>query len=125
MVSVKQWGIDRWLGTGQTRINEAEAVNMLVALCTWSGLIQLNAWVDSSAAKGAITNGYSKSRTLTKIAGEIWLKVEQLQCGLWIHQVPTKLNPADPLSRGDDTIARVAEFEQVEASCCAPDKWRF
>ena len=128
MVPVSAWGIDDWLGNGQVRINESETINVLVALCTWKQHLRgcrVNVWVDSSTTKGVITNGYSKSKVLTKMSGEIWLKADATQCGLWIHRVPTKLNPADLLSRGDDSLAREAGFSQVQPRCSAPGDWRF
>ena len=127
MVPVTAWGIDAWLGTAQHRINEAETVNVLVALCTWSHYVRncrVNVWVDSSTTKGVLTNGYSKSAVLTKIAGEVWLKAESVQCGLWLHRVPAHLNPADPLSRGDDQILEGDSFRKVAPLCSSPEHWR-
>ena len=128
MVPVSAWGIGEWLGTSDHRINESETVNVLVALCTWGRYLsgcKVNVWVDSSTTKGVISNGYSKSPTLTKIAGEVWMKADLIQCGLGVHRVPTKLNPADLLSRGDNTIAEEAGFKMVEPQCSSPDKWLF
>ena len=76
MVPVTSWGISEKMGQGKVRINEAETVNVLVALCTWRRYLRclrVNVWVDSSTTQGAITNGYSKSSVLTKMAGEVWL----------------------------------------------------
>ena len=115
------------MGHSDSRSNEAETVNVLVALCTWYKLLrgcQVNVWVDSSTTKGVITNGYSNSEVLTQMSGEVWLIAERIQCGLWVHRVPTHLNPADPLSRGDDTIAVSNGFEQVAPRCVPKHLWR-
>ena len=87
-------------------------------------ILFIKSLVDSSAAKGAITNGFSRSKTLTKMAGEIWLVADALQCGIIVKHVDTTLNPADPLSRGQEEIAISNGFMKVAAACLPPDRWR-
>ena len=114
------------MGTGESRINEAETVNVLLALRTWQRLLRnalVNIWVDSSTTKGVVTNGYSSSKVLTAMSAEVWYLADRLCCGLWIFRVPTKLNPADPLSRGCRKLALSAGFTEVEPAKMSISKW--
>jgi hypothetical protein len=115
------------MGDGECRLNAAETVFALVALCTWYKTLQgccINVWVDSSTTRGVITNGYSKTKVLAHVSAEIWLIAERLQCGLLVHCVPTHLNQANPLSRGDDTIAVLNGFERVSPRYVPRHLWR-
>ena len=128
MIPVKTHGIDNWLDDSMHPINQAETVNLLVALSTWSNELRgalINVWVDSAVAKGCISNGYSPSKVLTRMTGEIWLTAERLHAGLWIHYVNTKMNPADDLSRGDDEMAKQSGFVRRQRTTCpSPIHWR-
>ena len=67
--------------------------------------VDLTVYIDSSAAIGAIRHAYSRSLFMGCIAGEIFLWCERHQVRLWLMQVPSKLNPADPLSRLELAVA--------------------
>ena len=128
MIPVKTHGIDDWLDDSMHRINQAETVNLLVALSTWSNELRgalINVWVDSAVAKGCISNGYSPSRVLARMCGEIWLTAERLHAGLWIHYVNTGINPADNLSRADNQMAEAEGFVRRRTTVCPnPDQWK-
>ena len=92
----------------QQRINEAEALAVLQAMLSHRNSLRevdLTVYIDSSAALGAIRKCYSQSQFLAAIAGEIYLLCERLSIRLWLSQIPSKLNPADGLSRLDLTEA--------------------
>ena len=92
----------------QQRINEAEALAVLQGILSHKHSLRevdLTVYIDSSAALGAIRKCYSQSQFLAAIAGEIYLLCEHLSIRLWLSQIPSKLNPADGLSRLDLTEA--------------------
>jgi hypothetical protein len=92
----------------QQRINEAEALAVLQGILSHKHSLRevdLTVYIDSSAAMGAIRKCYSQSQFLAAIAGEIYLLCEHLSIRLWLSQIPSKLNPADGLSRLDLTEA--------------------
>ena len=127
MAPVSHFGISEWMSDQEHRINEAETVNVLLALTIWRHYFQqcdVNVWVDSATTKGVIANGYSRSKALTAMSAQVWHQAANTQCGIWVFRVPTKLNPADPLSRGDDAIARKHGFSKVRATNMPTNFWK-
>ena len=111
---------------GLQRINQCEGAAALVALCTWGPMLAgywVTLYIDNAAAEGAIAKGYSRSLFLARIASACWRLAERHGIGLWIERVPSSLNPADALSRGDDTIMREAGGSQVAAEWPPVDTW--
>jgi len=93
----------------QQRINEAEALAVRAALEAHQAELagcDVSIFIDSSAALGAIRNAFSGSVFLACTAGEIWLWADRHGCRLWFWQIPSKLNPADALSRLETKEAR-------------------
>ena len=98
-------------------MNEAEALAVLCALLCFQEFlvdVDLTVYIDSAAALGAIRNAYSRSQYLACIAGEIFLWCDAHGVRLWLEQVPSKLNPADPLSRLDLSHALTSGWVKMD-----------
>lgn len=73
-----------------------------LAATTWMQTFgeKLSGWdvlilIDSQAAEGAVASGYASSKSLTAIAGKLWITAANSQIRAWIVRVPSKLNRAD------------------------------
>jgi len=111
---------------GQQRINQCEAAGALVALQTWGASLSghwVTLYIDNSAAEGSIAKGYSKSLFMARIASACWRLAERFGIGLWIGRVPSSLNPADALSREDDSTMRRLCAHQVAAEWLPAVTW--
>ena len=124
-----------WLPKGTTpdakqqRINEAEAVGVVLLLHTFREELQgmdLTVYVDNTGAEGALKKGFSGSRFMTAAAAEAWDLAIRHEIGLWIERVPSKENIADPPSRGDDRFLKeVMEAIRVTPTIGDPKNYWF
>ena len=83
-------------------------------------------YIDAIAAEDTVHKGYSSSRLLCAVAGGFWVCAERHHIAVWIGRVPSALNPADSLSRGDFKLAHMLGAEQLPpASFPQPQDWEF
>ena len=108
--------VQQFLVSAATCIARAECWAQAASLATWKELIRNNstiAFCDSTAALGALIHGSSKAGDLNDIAGFVW----DLACNwglvLWWEWVPSHLNVADPISRGNFDMANLLGGRRV------------
>jgi hypothetical protein len=111
---------------GQHRINQCEAAAALVAISTWADTLRgshVTLYIDNCAAEGVLNKGSSSSWYMARISATFWRVAEQHDIGIWICHVPSKLNPSDPLSRGDADIAVALGATRRQACCEEVSTW--
>ena len=81
---------------------------MAVAVCTWGWILKGRScifFIDNQSALGAIVKGSSSAGDLSRIVGTLWDELNKYTITAWFEYVPTDLNMADPMSRGDAKFA--------------------
>ena len=109
------------------RINKAETLGAYFGLITFEDILRESdviLWIDNAAAEGCINKGYSPEPEMAALAGEIWLLADRLQIALWANRVPSSHNIADPLSRGNDQIAKELGWSFIAPKIAIPKGWR-
>lgn len=120
-----------WLGPeGEQRINAAEGIPLLLLMQqpeTREEIrgIDLTVYIDNSAAEWTLRRPPPSATGpgaiyLYGITAECWKEAQELELRLWINRVPSKLNPADPLSRMQDIVARKAGWKKIQVTLPNP-----
>ena len=127
-LDLKHSAAERFLGCGQQRINEAEALGAAMLVYTFAYKLRgssLSLWIDSTAAEGTLRKGYSRSPLLASITGAFWLTAERNEIAVWVGRVPSKLNPADSVSRSDFSFVQSLCASRVAPHVPDPTDWSF
>ncbi len=110
------------------RINEAEALGALIAMEELGELIRgwdVTFYIDNTAGEHCLRKAYSSSNFLAAIAGQFWKRAIELDVGVWINRVPSDDNISDPISRGDERIAKALGAIRLEGCPVKPEEWAF
>ena len=108
--------MDRWIPR-KSQIAMVKLFATVIALATFGDRLR-GSWsllfVDSESAQGALVKGYSAKEDLGELVGVFWNLALEFQVNLFIYQVPTDSNPADPPSRAALDVGRALGWEEVD-----------
>ena len=88
----------------QAQVNAHETIAALWAICTLRHLLpdhQIHLYIDNTTAESILRSGYSTVSDLNCLAAAFWLIAAAHQADIHIIRVPSKSNPADAPSRGE------------------------
>ena len=92
----------RWLHTRKTQVAAFElvaALNAVYAVLAVSHDIELNVFIDSSAALGVLRRGTSRQSDYNELVAELWYAVATRAVFLGLWRVPSAQNIADAPTR--------------------------
>jgi hypothetical protein len=96
-------------------INQIEAAAGVVALDTWSELLQdvdLIHFIDSNTALSCTIKGHSSKTDTTLLVGEYWLRAAQLRAFIYLDRVESLSNLADGPTKNE--LALLQEMGAIE-----------
>lgn len=89
-------------------IAQMEAYAAAVAVATWHNFLAHAScifFIDNKSAMGALIKGSSPAGDLSDIVATTWDELNKHTITAWFEYVPSHLNMADPMSRGDASFA--------------------
>jgi hypothetical protein len=107
-----------WACPARFRIDHLEALACLVTLETFAPVLvnrRLLAYGDNINQVRSVCKGFTRAAGLMIMAEEVLLRCVQLNCAMSLHWIPSKVNIADHLTRGNDFM--VASHSQGRVRC--------